>query len=99
VVAVSLLDSRAPLQRSIRVACRTRHPIQVRYATERPDYFDVPAFPPRSSLLRRGFDWFRLMWVGIGWCLVGVGLNTWLAGAWGTLLFGVGVHEPAKGAE
>jgi hypothetical protein len=23
-------------------------------------------------------------------------LNTWLAGAWGTLLFGLGVHELAR---
>ena len=83
-----LLEARAPLQRSVRVPCRSRRPIQLRYATDRPDHFDLPGFPPRTSLLRRGFDWFRLLLVGVGWCLIGGALNTWLAGQWIRLVFG-----------
>jgi hypothetical protein len=79
----------AILQRKIRVPCRSRRPIEIRYVPGDSEHFDIPAFPPRASVLRRGFDWFRLMFVGLGWCLIGGGINTWVAGGWAKLLFGV----------
>ncbi len=95
-----LLQARAPLQRPVRIPCRTRQAIEVRYAPDHPDRFDLPAFPPRVSAVRRGFEWFRLLWVGIGWCLVGGALVTWLAGRWLRLLFGVATTtaRPGRGA-
>jgi len=79
----------ALLQQKIRVPCRSRRAIEIRYLPSDPEHFDIPGFPPHTSVLRRGFDWFRLMSVGIVWCLVGGGMNTWLAGGWARLLFGV----------
>ena len=63
--------------------------IDVRYAPDHPAHFDLPGFPPRASPIRRAFEWFRLLWVGVGWCLVGGGLIAWLSGSWLRLVFGV----------
>lgn len=79
----------ALLQRQIRVPCRARRPIDLCYLPGDPARFDIPAFPPHASALRRGFDWFRLLAIGVVWCLVGGAMNTWLAGGWTRLLLGV----------